>query len=101
YDLMRGRSVLFGGSAGGTETWEWDGSNWTQSAPATVPPTRRGHAMAFHTPSQRVVMFGGGANLNDTWEWDGTNWQQRQPPVSPAGRIYFSMCEDVARGRIV
>ena len=47
YDSKRGRTVLFGGSAGNVnlnDTWEWDGQDWTQVAD-TGPPARGGHAM--------------------------------------------------------
>ena len=39
HDILRQRVVLFGGSAGPL-TWEYDGINWTQRQPNTVPPNR-------------------------------------------------------------
>jgi Galactose oxidase, central domain len=54
---------LFGGSrpAGAlpTDTWLYDGSNWSAAAPATSPPGRRRHAMVHDLGRGRVVMFGG------------------------------------------
>jgi len=82
YDPGRQRVVLFGGRAGSDEfgdTWEWDGSAWTQRED-TGPPPRAGHAMAYDIAGARVVLFGGagtdGAGLGDTWAWNGTAWTQ-------------------------
>jgi hypothetical protein len=87
YDAARQRVVLFGGEAGVfpnatvlTDTWEWDGSSWTQRA--TAGPSARVHqTMAFDRTRGRVVLFGGfnavnQQELRDIWEWDGTAWQQ-------------------------
>jgi len=78
------------------DTWEWDGTTWTQLAPPTSPPARMNHAMA--TLGNKVVLFGGeGANgpTDDTWEWDGTTWTKRAPPTSPPARKSHAM---VTRG---
>ncbi|MBI5535808.1 MAG: hypothetical protein HY898_24025 [Deltaproteobacteria bacterium] len=95
YDSAAGRQVvvLFGGVAGGVtqlnDTWEWNGSSWTQkctTAPCNtnVPPARNNHTMAYDSVSKRVVMTGGanasGVPFNDVWEWDGTQWTN--PSVS-------------------
>ena len=79
--------VLFGGDVIGRETWEsvsdtwiWDGTDWTQAKPSTSPPPRSNAAMA--TLSGVVVLFGG-ADFEipvyaDTWEWDGAEWTERK-----------------------
>jgi len=41
------------------DTREWDGTNWTQLTPASSPPARAKHAMAYDAPHQRIVLFGG------------------------------------------
>jgi hypothetical protein len=87
--------VLFGGSTGFqqdfqgvlAETWEWDGSTWTQRNVAG-PSARSGAAIA--TFGNKVVLFGGGrgngdTGLADTWEWDGNAWTQRVV-VGPSAR---------------
>ncbi len=92
YDEVRQRTVLFGGGYGsafydillyqGTffpsiyftytvpipfgDTWEWDGTNWTQLAPASSPSSRADHAMAYDSARQRVVLFGGYYNNHYT-----------------------------------
>lgn len=87
FDSVSGRVVLFGGyySFGETyieygNTWEWDGTAWTQVA-ITGPSARYWHSMAYDSSRDRIVLFGGhdlsSANHGDTWEWDGALWTQR------------------------
>jgi hypothetical protein len=107
YDIQRGRTVLFGGNAGGVlrgDTWEWDASGWTHRASASAPQPRYDHALAYDLQRGRTVLFGGVGNaafFGDTWEWDGASWIQRTPAVSPAGRCDHALAFDVARGRAV
>ena len=63
YDEVRGVSVLFGGDAGGDETWEWDGSDWTMVA-NTEPRSRYTHAMSYDKARQkfREQIWGGVAH---------------------------------------
>jgi len=109
YDAARGRVVLFGGDPGGIntdppfgDTWEWDGTAWSQRA-SSGPAPRTGHAMAYDAARGRIVLFGGGLRgqlLGDTWEWDGTVWSQRASS-GPVARNEHRMAYDSARGRIV
>ncbi|MBK8101525.1 MAG: hypothetical protein IPK26_30970 [Planctomycetes bacterium] len=108
FDTARGRAVLFGGwdaPVGNIvfqDTWEWDGTTWTQRAPAFVPTERESHVMAYDLQRGRTVMWGGqDFNFNlltETLEWDGTNWQNRNPANSPPGRLLAGMCYDLTRG---
>lgn len=133
YDAARGVTVLFGGmdvagyrpyskenrlsstlSDGGAamdETWLYDGTNWTQAQPATSPPARAFHAMAYDTVSQRVLLYGGTSEpgqeddalddsyLKDFWAWDGTTWTELGgvPPDMPALKEHGMAC-DTNRG---
>ena len=110
YDAARGRVVLFGGyqddpspSQYARDTWEWDGDDWIERTPATSPPARFSHAMAYDSARRRVVLFGGwnGARLGDTWEWDGNVWTERTTAVSPSARTGPAMAYDSARARVV
>lgn len=111
YDAARGRVVLFGGSQGAgngailSDTWEYDGVNWTQQALATNPSARCDAGFAYDGARSRVVLFGGTmANrgrgpryASDTWEYTGVDWVKREPAVSPPGRA-GPMVYDAARG---
>lgn len=125
YDRDRQRIVLFGGATDRNgysllrETWEWDGSNWTNLTLPSVndsntPPARNGGAMAYDAKRGRTVLFGGYSYsasrgitmLRDTWEWDGTNWFNRtslsfSTANTPSARDYAAMAYDGARQRIV
>ena len=113
YDSARQRVVLFGGDASGysssevDDTWEWDGTSWTQLAPAQGPERRADHAMAFDRARGRVVLFGGHrvslprVSFDDTWEWDGATWTRLEPPSKPTARRGHSMAYDSVRQRVV
>jgi len=111
YDSSRQRVVVFAGVGGQApnefelaDTWEFDGTKWTQGTPSTKPNARWGGAMAYDAARKRTVLFGGAAGqsvFGETWEWDGTNWTQRWPVTSPAARAAASMTYDPQRQRIV
>lgn len=97
YDAGRGRVVLFGGvTVGGvflSDTWEWDGSTWTEVTPqAGSPSARFGAGMTYDLERGRIVLVGG-SEMTDTWTWDGTSWTQlvtsgRLPLASFVGLAY-------------
>jgi hypothetical protein len=90
-----GKLLLFGGRAiaYSSETWEWDGENWSRRSPSTTPYAR---AFAGLAPlGDKLVLFGGeglafGGRfevfLNETVEWNGENWVLRSPMTSPSAR---------------
>jgi hypothetical protein len=88
--------VLYGGQGADgllADTWEWDGATWTQLAPSSSPPARRGHALA--TINTSVVLFGGldeaGSLQHDTWVLTGDTWSQLSPLTYPAARANHVM----------
>ena len=96
YDPDRGRVVLIGGVRYDPgcgcwvhlqDTWEWDGSSWSQSV---APPTPWGNQAAFfdHQLGETIVFGGassqGGGTLGDTYSFDGSAWTlvaQDGPPA--------------------
>jgi uncharacterized protein (TIGR03437 family) len=119
YDSVHGQVVLFGGSYTDnngiihflSDTWLWDGSNWTQEPLLpTVPLARYGHAMAFDSAQGQVVLFGGisefnspaaGAVLSDTWVWNGSTWTEESPQTSPPARFLNTLTYDSAHSQVV
>jgi N-acetylneuraminic acid mutarotase len=88
------RIVLFGGTkqsavpsnqAYGNDTWEFDGSTWTQRATTSSPPGRVGGVMA--TVGSELLLLGGvneGGVVQDAWAWNGTAWTKRASvPAAP------------------
>jgi hypothetical protein len=105
FDLARSVCVTFGGwnGAGGTaETWEWNGTSWTQRLPAAAPWPRWGHAMAYDGVRGRTVLFGGigSGNFGDTWEYDGAavTWTPRATGGGPPARRVAAMAFDTLHG---
>jgi hypothetical protein len=114
FDPGQCRALLFGGgpisgsSNALSDTWSYDGANWTQINPTTAPPGRWAHAMAFDTSRGRIVLFGGygpaypaGTDTSDTWEFDGSTWIQVFPHRSPGSTEQAAMVYDQSRSRIV
>jgi len=114
-DDGRGRVVVYGGAdlvggIGFSDTWEWDGSNWTRvAAPGAGPRNLNNARMAYDVIRQRMVLFGGndqqisysGSYWPETWEWDGVRWQLAEQ-VGPAnGRDDPGMAFDPRRGRVL
>jgi hypothetical protein len=112
FDERRGVCVLYGtqsGStfAGGDQTWEYDGTTWTQAAPTTVPPGLETPAMAYDKGRGVTVMFGGwngtspGTMYDRTYEYDGVDWVRRSPATVPTARYDAACVYDDGRGRVV
>lgn len=83
YDANRQRMVMFGGWTNNTtpgsrlsDTWEWNGKDWTLVNTTTSPTPRDGHAMAYDSKRGVTVLTAGYVSGSDTWEYDGTNWSQ-------------------------
>jgi hypothetical protein len=104
-DTTRNRIILFGGdvadAAAGSaslsgETWEWDGTAWTQLE-ETGPAARTSHSMTFDSVRGRTVLFGGktidGNSQGDTWEWTGVAWI-RVSELGPGSRLAAAMSFD-------
>ncbi|MEO6593612.1 MAG: kelch repeat-containing protein [Planctomycetota bacterium] len=107
FDLVRGRTVLYGGSASqllappSNQTWEYQGTTWTQVTTVGSPGPRNRPAMCFHTGIGKTVLFGGsdGSSLTDsTWLYDGSTWTQ-VPIVGnkPLARSSAAMAYDPTR----
>jgi len=109
FDAARGVVVLFGGTGPKgflDDTWEWDGSVWTEVTPPAGPdssPTPRfGHAMVYDPIRHRIVLFGGidGPYRADTWEWDGAQWIP-VATTSASERAYHGMAYDIVGARTI
>jgi hypothetical protein len=91
YNSDRQRVVLFGGASKDnpllTETWEWDGSTWSQLHTATSPPGRQDTAMSYDMARKRMVLYGGSGSILDvqrTWLLGET--------VPDAAEVYGTGC---------
>ena len=123
FDNRAGRNVtvLFGGQYGGAvkrdDTWEWNGTTWTQRCGPTMapcgPPARSKHSLAFHDGATKgVLLFGGEGgfvgDFGDTWQWDGNAWAQlcatctaSAAPFRPARRNSSSLAHHTGYGTVL
>ena len=105
FDSHRGVMVLVGGLYDSNfQTWEFDGTTWTERTTATVPSTRSRFGLAYDSARRRVVMYGGellGNPFDETWEYDGTDWILVTTSTNPGSRTEVGMAYDDARGEVV
>ncbi|HTR51063.1 MAG TPA: hypothetical protein VMJ10_10185 [Kofleriaceae bacterium] len=109
YDAARQRIVMYGGwTVDGNldDTWEWDGTSWTEITTAHSPGPRLDASMAYDAVRHRIVLFGGyGANYtgvkSDTWEYDGVDWTRKSPTASPPAMAAAAMSFDANRGHLL
>lgn len=117
-------ALLFGGTIDNTapsengsqndETWTWDGANWTQESPATVPFPRMFAPMTERVGFGTAFMFGGYVaddegsapggpvdDYSDTWTWNGTDWTELLPTTSPSVGAGSSMGFDETTGQLI
>ena len=103
YDSTRGVVIMFGGSGGGRETWEWNGTGWVLASMGG-PSARENTALAYDSVRKMTVLFGGWTQqndsipiVNDTWTWNGVKWEEKKVQGPPA-RWGAAMAFDKARG---
>jgi hypothetical protein len=110
-DPVRKRVLLFGGylSPGlfgqvANDSWEWDGSDWTQRFPVNAPTPRAFSAMAWCAASGRLVLYGGGGfggGTADTWEWSGSDWVALQGATGPPPLAGHGMAAERTSGGVL
>ena len=92
YDTVRKETVMYGGF-GLSDTWVYDGKDWTKENPSSSPGKLYSHDMAFDE-KRGVVVLHGGMTSAKTWEWDGTNWAEKHPVHSPGTLFSHNMTYD-------
>jgi uncharacterized repeat protein (TIGR01451 family) len=108
YDPATHQTLLVGGYHDDftvpTDTWSWNGSDWTDLAPASNPSTRRAMSIDYDQATGQLVLFGGmwsGNPLHDTFTWDGSTWKQVTTATDPAPSPMGSMVYDAATTQLV
>ena len=106
FDPVRRVVVLWGGIGYGgvylTETWTWDGTDWTMQTPATSPPGR--DAAMLEWDGSNIVLYGGvtdGVRRADMWAWDGETWTQLADSAAPGVCAGAVMTFDETRAQLV
>jgi hypothetical protein len=93
YDSYDNVVLLNGGQNAGrllSDTWVWNGVQWSRIVLDPSPPHHRTHAMGFDAGFATVVLFGGFAEnglATDTWLFGfDAGWGGMNPPHRPSGR---------------
>jgi hypothetical protein len=75
---------------------------WTEMKPASPPPARDGHAMAYDSGSDRVIVFGC-LWRNDTWAYDyeSNTWREMRPARAPSSKLGCAMAYDSGADRMI
>ena len=103
-DPVSGKVILFSGfsergQANYSDTWQWDGSTWTQLHPSTTPSPRNSSTSFVDQRVQRFFIEGGvtdGGISSDLWYWTGSDWQQVSLGATPSARYDQTMGYDPA-----
>ncbi len=105
FDSSRGRTVLYGGwapghNAGYSDTWEWDGTDWSSITSPANPGNRYEAAMTYDSTHGYTLLHGGIGGGSTTWTWNGSQWINRNANPSPTGQGHV-LVNDAARQKLV
>lgn len=113
YDPALSVSVMLGGFINSeniqtdvrrNDTWEWNGSDWSQVTTATRPDAEPGASMAYQASSDSLVLFGSyyEPRVADTWTFDGRDWT-RHPAAAgwPPSLRFPALAPDPRSGQVI
>jgi hypothetical protein len=105
FDTVRGKAAIFGGWSTVqlkylTDTWEWDGSNWSQASTSARPAAGSSMGMVYDAERGYTVQFGGYGG-DGTWTWNGSAWTRLNPATEPPARYGHALVYDSTRKRVV
>jgi hypothetical protein len=112
YDAATGDVLLFGGASGTpsyleyNDTWEFNGTGWTQLHPTLHPTGGAWEAMAYDPAASAVVLYDSGevyatgSYLANTWTFSGGQWTESLQGAGPSPRsgenfVYDNVTQDL------
>jgi formylglycine-generating enzyme required for sulfatase activity len=100
FDTTIGSIVMFGGPPWETlsDTWLWDGVNWTEVETTDSPPNSVGFVM--DSSAGVGILFDGDQG---TWIWEGEtlSWTEIFPATTPSSRSEPTMSFDPVGGGVI
>ena len=102
YDRVQNKVVLVGGWNSQTntffsDTWIWDGTDWTETACCSVPLVSA-HKLVRFDALDALIVTPIGLSM-DTWAWNGSRWydipDNLDPPRSEPGAAYDAQFERI------
>ncbi len=111
YDEQRDVLVWQGIVSGsGDETWEWDGTTWTQKSVGGPRPAGNSYVLGFtmtYAGNGNVMLKGGREWANGAWNdktylWDGSTWTEHTVGgAGPSALLDHISCYDPMRNRVL
>jgi galactose oxidase-like protein len=116
YDAWDQYVLLFGmvpddnASGGVSDTWAYQGSNWTEIPTSGSPVACTGSSLAYDSEDGYVVFVGGMyvgfsnspcPSAGQTWTYRSGTWTELTPTTSPPTRSYASFADDTGDGYMV
>jgi hypothetical protein len=88
------------------DTWQFDGTDWTEVTARGGPGARVNAPGTWSDVHGAVVMFGGGTGPDtpmstETWRWGDGAWSRITTTTAPGPRGGHAMAYDEARGVVV
>ena len=109
YDPDTKTTLLFGGQDGEItldDTWNWNGSGWTELNPSASPPGLSGPVMAYDPDSHALLLVGGttaspgAVSTASTWAWDGSTWRS-EPAAAVGAGGEWALATDTATKQLI
>lgn len=110
YDSVRHLIVVFGGSPSTQsvigDTWEYDGTTWTQITTGASPAGRRGASMVYDADHQWMVLVGGSLlddspPFDDLWQYQSNGWSEHTPRFAPPAATRAAVAYSPIDGNLV
>lgn len=84
YDSARRRTLIFSGTAGANDLWEWNGIQWLERTPQpstlfNSPLARNWTRLIHDSTRQQVLMLD--TSSAETWRWNGVRWTMWNGPT--------------------
>jgi hypothetical protein len=101
FDPNRNRIVAYGSNAGASDTWESNGTTWTQVL-ATGPPAVRNTSLAYHGNRKEMILWGSDGSSGGLWSWSGAAWTAMTlSGGAPTPRPNAAFTYDDTRGKLL
>lgn len=103
FDPDRNVIVLYGGTdtSSKNDTWEFDGTSWTNVSPTPNPGNDSQHNLAYDKNRQVVVYVGD--STPSTWEYDGSaqTWTPRDVTPAPSSTSAMGLVYMDSLGKVI
>lgn len=101
YDPDRAAVVLHGGAMhlsqqNHSDTWAWDGTNWTQLAPVHAPTPALSEHQLVYLPTRKSIMLFGGRGPGSAIELNDKTWLFNTLPFAPRVESFGIACTGAA-----